>query len=76
MRIFKQYRVPFLFLHGNLCCGYSLQASRRDASNEYTQHMLSVIDKTNIYKNASNLKIDLSFYFVGQAYNFARFHVK
>ena len=29
----------FLFLHKNICCGYSLEAPRRGASNEYTQHM-------------------------------------
>ena len=29
----------FLLLHKNICCGYSLEASRRDASNEYPQHM-------------------------------------
>ena len=25
----------FLFLHDNICCGYSLEAPRRGASNEY-----------------------------------------
>ena len=25
----------FLFLHENICCGYSLEAPRRGASNEY-----------------------------------------
>ena len=29
----------FLFLHKNICCGYSLGASCRGASNEYPQHM-------------------------------------
>ena len=29
----------FLFLHNNICCGYSLEAPRRGASNEYPQHM-------------------------------------
>ena len=29
----------FLFLHKNICCGYSLEAPRWGASNEYPQHM-------------------------------------
>ena len=29
----------FLFLYKNICCGYSLEAPRRGASNEYPQHM-------------------------------------
>ena len=31
----------FLFLHKKICCGYSLEAPRRGASNEYPQHMFS-----------------------------------
>ena len=27
--------IIFFFLHKNVCCGYSLEASRRGASNEY-----------------------------------------
>ena len=30
-----------LFLHENICCGYSLEAPRQGASNEYPQHMFS-----------------------------------
>ena len=33
--------IPFLFLHENICCGYSLEASRQGASNEYPQCMFS-----------------------------------
>ena len=29
----------FLFHHKNICCGYSLEAPHRGASNEYPQHM-------------------------------------
>ena len=29
----------FLFLHENICYGYSLEAPRRGASNVYPQHM-------------------------------------
>ena len=29
----------FLFLHENICCGYSLEAPRQGASNEYPQHV-------------------------------------
>ena len=31
----------FLFLQENIRCGYSLEAPRRGASNEYPQHMFS-----------------------------------
>ena len=31
----------FLFLHDNICCGYSLEAPQRGASNKYPQHMFS-----------------------------------
>ena len=37
-----------LFLDKNICCGYSLEASRRGASNEYPQHMFSLRNKKNI----------------------------
>ena len=30
----------FLFLHENLCCGYSLKAPWQGASNEYPQHIV------------------------------------
>ena len=29
----------FLFLHKNICCGYSLEAPHQGASNEYPQHI-------------------------------------
>ena len=29
----------FLFLHENLCCGYSLEAPQQKASYEYPQHV-------------------------------------
>ena len=29
----------FLFLHKNICCGYSLEVPRQGASNEYPQRM-------------------------------------
>ena len=38
----------FLFLHENICCGYSLEAPHRGASNEYPQHMFSWRNKKNI----------------------------
>ena len=31
--------IVFLFLNKNICCGYSLEAPQRGASNEYPQHM-------------------------------------
>ena len=38
----------FLFLHENICCGYSLEAARRGTSNEYHQHMFLWRNKKNI----------------------------
>ena len=35
----------FLFIEENICCGYSLEAPRRGASNEYAQYNFSSIDK-------------------------------
>ena len=35
-----------LFVHENICCGYSLEAPRRGASNEYPQLMFSWRNKT------------------------------
>ena len=29
----------FLFLHENICCGYSLEVPQWGTSNEYPQHM-------------------------------------
>ena len=39
----------FLCLHENICCGYSLEAPHRGASNEYPQHMFSWKNKKNIF---------------------------
>ena len=39
----------FLFLHENICCGYSLEAPRQGTSNEYPQHMFSWRNIENIY---------------------------
>ena len=38
----------FLFLHENICCGYSLEVPRRGTSNEYPQHMFSWRNKKNM----------------------------
>ena len=40
--------ISFLFLHGNICCGYSLEAPQRGASNEYPQHMFLWWNMKNI----------------------------
>ena len=37
----------FLFLLKNICCGYSLEAPRRGASNEYPQHIFLLRNKKN-----------------------------
>ena len=36
--IWGYFRDFFLFLHKNICCGYSLEATRQGASNKYPQH--------------------------------------
>ena len=38
----------FLFLHEDICCGYSLEAPWQGASNEYPQHMFSWRNKKDI----------------------------
>ena len=40
--------ISFLFLHKNICCGNSLEAPHRGASNKYPQHMFSWRNKKNI----------------------------
>ena len=42
--------ISFLFLHENICCGYSLEAPQPGASNEYPQHMFSWRNKKNIMR--------------------------
>ena len=37
-----------LFLHENICCGYSLEAPQWGTSNEYSQHIFSWRNKQNI----------------------------
>ena len=39
--VYRKYNDIFSFFHKNICCGYSLEAPRGGASNEYTQHMFS-----------------------------------
>ena len=40
--------VFFLFLNESICCGYSMEASRRDASIEYPQQMFSLMNTEDI----------------------------
>ena len=44
----RKMLISFLFLHKNTRCGYSLEAPRWGASNEYSQHMFSWRNKKNI----------------------------
>ena len=37
--------ISFLFLHENICFGYSLEVPLRGASNGYPQHMVREIRK-------------------------------
>ena len=39
----------FLFLHDNICCGYSIEAPRHGASNKNPQHMFSCRNKKIIW---------------------------
>ena len=43
----RKMLISFLFLDENICCGHSLEAPRRGASNEYPQHMFSSRNKNN-----------------------------
>ena len=38
----------FLFLHENICCGYSLEVPHQSTSNEYPQHTFSCRNKKNV----------------------------
>ena len=40
--------IVFLFLHVNICCGYSLEVPQRGTSNEYPQHTFPWINKKNV----------------------------
>ena len=44
----------FIVLHESICCGYSLEAPHRGASNEYPQYMFSWRNKKKI--NSFGLK--------------------
>ena len=46
----KQVLIFFLFLHENICCGYSLEVPQWGTSNEYPQHIFSWRNKKNIYQ--------------------------
>ena len=39
------WKLFFLFLNQNICCGYSKEPSRQDGSFEHTKHMIKLIDK-------------------------------
>ena len=45
----QKVSIFFLFLDENICCGYSLEAPHRGASNEYPQHMFLWRNKKSIY---------------------------
>ena len=45
----QKVAIFFLLLDENICCGYSLEAPQRGASNEYPQHMFSSRNKKTIY---------------------------
>ena len=45
----KNILIFYLFLHKNICCGHSSEASWRGAFNEYPQHIFLWRTKKNIY---------------------------
>ena len=47
--------ISFLFLHENICCGYSLEVPLWGTSNEYLQHMFLWRNKKNIVDTPSYL---------------------
>ena len=55
--LFSQPKIVDIFLispqkhnlHKNICCGYSLEARHKGASNEYPQHMFTWRNKKNIF---------------------------
>ena len=57
-------QIFFLFLHENICCGYSLEAPQRGASNEYPQHMFSWRNKKKyqhfLVEKAPYLKLSMN----------------
>ena len=49
----------FLFLHENICCGYSLEVPQRGASNVYPQHMFSWRNKKDFSGEKSALSVSM-----------------
>ena len=43
----KIHVIFFLFIHKNVCCGYSLEVPHRGTSNEFPQDMFSKRNKKN-----------------------------
>ena len=46
--LFSTQRIDFSYSTRNICCGFSLEAPHRGASNEYPQQMFSWINDKNI----------------------------
>ena len=40
--VVDNFGLSYLFLHKNICCGYSLEAPQRGASIEYSQQMFAI----------------------------------
>ena len=45
----KKVFTDFLFLNGNICCGYSLEVPRWGTSNEYPQHIFLYRNKKRLF---------------------------
>ena len=41
----------FLFLHKHICCGYTLEAPHRGASNEYPKHTFFMENWRKVFHN-------------------------
>ena len=49
-----------LFLHKNICCGYSLESSRRCDSNEYAEAILMSTTAYVFYGELTKIILELS----------------
>ena len=47
----------FLFLHKNICCGFSLELPHQGDSKEYPQHMFLMRNKKNINEFSFEKKV-------------------
>ena len=54
--------ISSLFLHENICCGYSLEAAHIGASNEYSEHIFFLENYDEQANSMGNLCPPPNFY--------------